>query len=156
MSSLPMTVARRPLTLLPAVVCLLLAGCSSSDGAPNAPGPGLRTADVRFFVQTEVPDAVMDALFEGRVILDAAGCPRLGTPDGPTMVWPFGYRLASEDGALVVRDAEGSTVGRIGGSFRLGGGEAPLLHDGIPLDPVDRGEAVEHCPGRYWIAGEDP
>lgn len=70
---------------------------------------------LRSCAQSEAPDAVMDALFEGRVTRDDDGCLRLDTPDAHTVVWPFGFSLAARDGKLVVQDAGGAVVGRVGG-----------------------------------------
>jgi hypothetical protein len=79
------------------------------------------------------------------------GCLRLDTPDTHTVIWPKGFDLGAD---LRVRDDRGAVVGRIGGAFRLGGGEVPSLHDGIPLSEADRVRAGSRCPGRFWIVGE--
>lgn len=139
------------------VALLLLGGCSSSgDGGPSAPLPSVLLDETVFLAQSEAPDAVMEALFEGRVARDDDGCLRLDTPDAHTVVWPFGFSLTADDGELVVRDAGGDAVGAIGSRFRLGGGEVAALHDGIALAPEDRDRAESLCPGRYWIVGEVP
>lgn len=144
-----------PLAALAAL--LLLGGCSSSgDGGPAAPLLSVLLDETVFLAQSEAPDAVMEALFEGRVKRDDDGCLRLDTPDAHTVVWPFGFSLVTVGGELVVRDAEGDAVGAIGGRFRLGGGEVASLHDGIALAPEDRDRAESLCPGRYWIVGEVP
>lgn len=146
-----------PATAAATVLALLvLAGCSSaSDGGPTTPLSSLSAADVHFFAQDEVPEVVPDALFEGRVLLDDAGCLRLDGPDAHTVIWPKGYSLTVTDGALAVRDGGGEPVGRIGGTFRLGGGEVPFLHDGIPMAKADREAAEAACPGRFWIVAEN-
>ena len=135
-----------------------LAACSSPDvqGPGDAPSPlGRADADVVFLSQSADPPVVMDALFEGRVDRDASGCLRLDLPGRHTVIWPAGFTLAeAEDGAPRVLDAQGVEIGRIGGRFRLGGGEVSTLHEGIPLTEADRRTAREHCPGRYWIVGE--
>lgn len=107
--------------------------------------------DVVFLVQRVQPTAVMEALFEGRVAPDSAGCLRLAGPDPATVVWPYGARL---DGTTV-RDAAGRTIGRLGGPFRLGGGEVSELHTGMALSAAERAAAAR-CPGRFWIVGEVP
>lgn len=148
--------AAAPVLALLVLALLVLTGCSSAtDGGPTTPLSSLSAADVHFFTQDEVPEVVPDALFEGRVLLDDAGCLRLDGPDAHTVIWPKGYSLAVAEGALAVRDGGGETVGRIGGAFRLGGGEVPFLHDGIPMAKVDREAAEAACPGRFWIVAEN-
>jgi hypothetical protein len=108
-----------------------------------------------FIVQGAPATAVMDALFQGRVVRDAVGCLRLDhLGDRHTVVWPHGFTIEERDGELFVKNAAGSDVGRIGGSFRFGGGETPVLHEGLNLSDESRRLAESRCPGRYWIVGE--
>lgn len=127
------------------------AGCAASED----PTALLRTGGTEtvFLVQSEVPDAVMDALFQGIVVRDDAGCLRLDTEARPTAVWPAGFSLVAASGGLTVRDAQGAEVGRIGGAFRLGGGNVPDLHDGLPISDATREIGRTRCPGTYWIVG---
>lgn len=138
-----------------ALMTLLAAGCSLTEEpfAFDSLAFQERTGIV-FITQNVVPDAVMEALFEGRVVADAAGCLRLDSPDPATVVWPKGFTMTANGSTMVVRDAEGSEVGQIGGSFSLGGGEVQSLHGGIGVSAADRERAETHCPGRYWIVGE--
>lgn len=148
----------RPIRRAFAALAIVVVACSppSNGDGGSASLVGLSAgAEVRFFTQSQVSEAVMDALFEGRVVADEEGCLRLDGPDAQTVIWPKGWALATVEGTRVVRDAAGREVGRIEGTFRLGGGEVPVLHDGIPMDAADREEAEEACPGRYWIVGED-
>lgn len=135
-----------------------LAACSSTDLQGPGDTPSLVDGeDVLFLTQSASPQAVMDALFEGRVARDDAGCLRLDLPGEHTVIWPNGFTLAeAADGSLRVLDADGREVGRVGGRFRLGGGEVATLHEGIPMTEEDRREARERCPGRYWIVGAIP
>ena len=148
----------RPIHGAVTALALLVLACSPppGDGGGDTALLGLSdAAEIRFFTQSEVPEVVMDALFEGRVVADERGCLRLDGPDAHTVIWPKGWALATAEDARVVRDAAGREVGRIGGTFRLGGGEVPFLHEGIPVDAADREEAEEACPGRYWIVAGD-
>lgn len=130
-------------------------GCSqTADGGPSELLGSSLIQDVVFLTQNVEPEAVMDALFEGDVVLDDVGCLRLDAPDRHTVVWPVGFSLEVDGDDLTVRDAEGRTVGSIGGTFRLGGGEVERLHEGIAMAPSDKTKAEERCPGRYWIVGE--
>ncbi len=95
----------------------------------------------------------MEALFQGRVILDQAGCIRLDSAEGSTVVWPYGATLQQSGLELRVRAADGREIGRLGGSFRFGGGHVPTLHT-FALAPEDRELAQLSCPGDFWIVGE--
>ncbi len=130
-----------------------LAACSS----PKVEGPTFTRNDgpAVFIVQGAPARAVMDALFQGRVTLDAQGCLRLDDVGGDrhTVVWPHGFTIEERGSALFVKDAAGNDVGRVGGSFRFGGGETLVLHEGV-VSEESRLLAESRCPGRYWIVGE--
>lgn len=139
-----------------------MAGCTSStdvelpeifasDGIEARVGAG-----VTFLVMTMTPEASMDALFEGRVVADEAGCLRLDGPDPATVVWPQGTAIEEEDdGTIRIVSGDGEVVGHVGGAFALGGGEVPSLHDGLGFTQADRDLAETHCPGRYWIVAPE-
>lgn len=103
--------------------------------------------------QNVVPQVTMDALFEGDVTLDGAGCIRLASGDAPTVIWPVGYGVRSEGSDRVVHDDQGARVGVIGGSFSLDGGEVPQLSDALGFSDDDRALAASQCPGGFWIVG---
>jgi hypothetical protein len=105
-----------------------------------------------FMRQNVEPAVTMEALFEGRVTVDAEGCPRLDTPDAPAVVWPRDHEVAVEGGEVTILDGEGAAVGTLGGTFSLAGGEVPLLSDDMGFTADDRARAEERCPGKYWIA----
>lgn len=105
-----------------------------------------------FFTRNAVPNAYMDALCEGRVVKDSAGCLRLSPPEAATLIWPVGWELMTRtDGTQDVVNTRGEPVGRVGGSLRLGGGFVPTLHDGTPLSDPVRKAALTTCPGMYWL-----
>jgi len=130
-----------------ACVAIAIAGCDS-DGAGE---------DVLFLTQAPLNDpmVVMEALYEGTVIVED-GCIRLGEePDRHTVIWPSGFRyLARGDG--IVLDRDGHRIGSLGSNLSLGGGEVPTLWESGPVDDSMRQEALERCPGRYWLVGEIP
>lgn len=140
---------------LTAVVAVVAVACHPSPVAPLG-DDGLQAHDragVVLLTQNVIQDATMDALYEGPVVADDAGCLRLGGSDGPTAVWPQGYTAQSALGDAWIRDASGTTVGQVGGSFSLGGGEVPELSDAMGFTQADRDLAEDHCPGLYWIVG---
>ncbi len=143
---------RALLMLIPSAV----ASCSPTGNAGPLAVRSQEPGEVIFLVQNATPDAVMGALFQGRVIKDDHGCLRLESADQHTVIWPNGFTLEGVGAELRVLDGTRNEVGRIGGSFRLGGGEVPVLHGGVPVSPDDRQRAIESCPGRYWIVGSVP
>jgi hypothetical protein len=127
------------------------AGCTSNDPT----GAGARDLDdVIFLALSEPPNAHMDALFNGTVTIDDAGCIRLQNVERSTVVWPYGFTLDDGDDQLRVRDASGKVLGRVGGTFRFGGGHVPELHEGIDLPPALRERARTSCPGDFWVVGD--
>ena len=129
-----------------------IAACDSADQGPAGLQQRSDSDRVLFIAQNELPNAVMEALFVGRVTVDRVGCVRLASADPATVIWPHRFTL---DGTTV-KDHRGTTIGHIGGEFRLGGGEIGSLHDGIKLSSADRALVLDRCPGRFWIVGEVP
>lgn len=125
--------------------------CTPSDG----PGPDLTGLDnpeaTVFLALKEQPDVFMDALFQGTVTRNANGCLRAEGSEGATVIWPYGTRLQARGGALVVVDASGRELGRIGGRFRMGGGYSEAAYH--YLSDADTERAQTRCPGNYWVAG---
>ena len=125
----------------------------------NSPSPtdgvgALNAEDVIFLALSEPPNAHMDALFHGTVTVDEAGCIRLQNDERSTVVWPYGFTFDDIGTELWVRDASGRVLGRIGGTFRVGGGQVPELHDGIRLTQTQRDQARTACPGDFWVVGD--
>ncbi len=116
-------------------------------------GSGGSESDVLMLVQDAPQAAVMQALYVGKVVRQGE-CLRLERPvEGHTVVWPHGFSLGGPQ-RDVVMDNRGRPLGRIGESFRLGGGEVPTLWEGGPVSESVRREALRRCPGRYWLVGE--
>lgn len=135
---------------------LAVAGCGDTLGPDiyRTPEPALRIEDfsgIALFTQNVIPEVTMDALYEGRVDIDADGCLRLDTPDAPTVVWPLGYDLEGQGDVVAILDRHGETVGVAGGAFSLAGGEVDELTAAMGFDDEDRARAEERCPGEYWI-----
>ncbi len=128
---------------------LWLGACSSSS--PVLVGP---EEPVLFLAQKSQPNAVMEALFQGPVNLDQAGCFRMGDAAGPTVIWPFGSRLVREKTGLVVVDRTGDELVRIGSNARIGGGNIPDLGALDVLTEPFLEAALRRCPGSYWIVGD--
>lgn len=139
------TLSSRALAVLALAAPLALGACAdlSTVDVYRTPGPV-------FVVQETSPNATMDALYQGTVIIDQ-DCVRLNA-DRHTVVWPMGFSLQHEADAYQVLDADGQVVGELGAStFYLAGGEVPELHDGVGLSPASQEQATRSCPGRFWI-----
>ena len=137
-----------------------LGGCSGAEPTGietlSADMIQARIGDGIVFLSMRVePTAHMEALFEGRVVVDEAGCLRLDSPDPATVVWPKGYALAEGTEWTSILDADGSLVGVVGGDFRLAGGEVTSLPAEMGFTEADRDLAEARCPGKYWIVGAD-
>jgi hypothetical protein len=148
------TVSSLHRTLAIALMTISAAACSSAEEVLSFDALHFQDRTGIVFVRQNVtPDAVMEALFQGRVVTDGAGCLRLDSPDPATVVWPSGFAMTESGDDMLVRDAAGREIGRVGGTFRLGGGEVSSLQ-GAGVSAADRQRAETHCPGRYWIVGD--
>lgn len=138
---------------LAAITALALAACSrGEDRGPSLAGGEKPDATV-FLVQSEPQDAVMEALYEGKIVRDAQGCLRIEGADPATVVWPYGFTLVGSGADLQVKDAAGRVLGRIGDSFKFGGGHVPSGNYAFLPEP-DRAAAAARCPGDVWIVGD--
>lgn len=135
----------------------------SACGSPTAAEQELVVADALearlsgelvFLAMRITPDVHMEALFEGRVVEDEAGCLRLDGPDAATVVWPRGWGFERRNGTVRILDADGQLVARLGERMSLGGGEVETLPAAMGFTQADRDLAENHCPGRYWIVGD--
>lgn len=140
---------RSTLYAVAACAALAAAGCASPVATDARLNSGDDPSAVVFLVQVNAGNHT-DALYEGRVTRDEAGCLRLETTDRHTVLWPAGAKFYTRDGEFHVTDAAGREVGTIGGTFGLGGGETAEPGTDL-LSADDHRLAVERCPGRYWV-----
>jgi hypothetical protein len=138
---------------LACTVALALAACSPADGT-GASLTGSNNPDATVFLaQNTPPTAVMEALYVGKVYRDEQGCLRVESEGGAVVIWPYRFKLNAYEGGLYVRDAQGRSVGRVGGDFRMGGGYVPSASF-ADLSDADRALAESRCPSaHYWIVG---
>jgi hypothetical protein len=132
----------------PLVCCLALGACES-----DPTGLPARVEQYVFLTQPHDLNAYPDALFEGVVTVDAAGCIRLTgpEPDNSTVVWPAGSTIEGATHAPTVRDRHGTVIGVIGGTFRFGGGHTSNLAVIAGLTEAEAGEVLGRCPGNFWL-----
>jgi len=145
---------RRPAGFVAAVAALVLAGCSSDTTGPANYSRVPDDGGTLFLVSPIVPNAQMEALFEGRIAEDDEGCLRLQPPDAATVVWPKGFDLEPRSAEAWVVDEKGRDVGFVGGWFRFSGGEVPFLHEGLGFSTAEAVRIQDRCPGRFWVVGE--
>lgn len=128
--------------------CAALGGCGNEATEPLG-GMG----DYVFLTQPRDLEAYPDALFEGVVRADGAGCIRLVAPepDNSTVIWPAGSTLEGTGHAPTVRDRTGVSIGVIGGSFALGGGHTPDLASITALTEAEVDAVRDRCPGSFWL-----
>ena len=127
------------------------AGCQQSATEPIALSSLLKGNQLIFVTRAQEPAAYFDALASGIIAPDSAGCLRIAGADGPTVIWPRGYRLELVSSGAEIIDAAGHQVGVLRTRFRLGGGELSTL-DQVALSDADREVLQAKCPGRYWLA----
>lgn len=138
------------LALLP-----LAAACAKDLGPEPSLAGGENPDGVVFLAQNQPQTVQMQALYQGLVTPDAEGCLRLQGHEGragPTVIWPYSTRLRERGGVLLVISPAGREIGRIGGAFKMGGGNSS--DEAASLTPADRARARQRCPGGYWIAGD--
>jgi hypothetical protein len=140
----------------PAVIlaALALGACSADTSGPAQYSRLPDDGEFLFLVSPIVPNAQMEALFQGPVEADSAGCIRIHPPDAATVVWPRGFSLDRRSSGAWVVDQKGRDVGVLGESFRFSGGEVPFLHQGVGFSPAEALRIQDRCPGRFWIVGE--
>lgn len=150
--------------LAPLAVVVVAAACSGAEGTgPNLLGGENPDATV-FLTQQAPQDAVMDALYTGKVLRDEQGCLRTESANGALVIWPYGFKLHARLGGLHVENAEGRSIGRIGGNVRMGGGYAPAAYADTYLTDANHTLADTRCPApttgssatRTWSAERRP
>lgn len=141
--------------LLPILVLALagLTACSESSTDPADLSLIPSEGETFFLTLPIVPNAHMEALFQGQVVQDQTGCLRLSSSAGATVVWPQGFKLQAHGVKNWVVTKSGRRLGVIGGPFRFGGGEVPLLHEGLGYSASLAEQIQARCPGRFWIVG---
>lgn len=123
---------------------------------PATPLPtGLRALPLQTVPQKE--RFYMEALTGGELML-VDGCLRIGEEyagqQGHLIVWPPGFWADEADSVIVVRDAAGQEVARVGQFKELGGGAVPTVYAGSDSSSGVQVLPPPECPGPYWVVGE--
>jgi hypothetical protein len=130
------------LLLVFAVGASLFFACDSSDdtghiSTDEESDPIL--SGVYFPVQTNARTG-MTMLITGNVILEDRFLRITGNGYSYLIIWPDGYTLLAEDGALIVSGEEGKIKIRVGDTIIAGGGEGPkslVVHNNRANSPED-------------------
>ena len=135
--------------------CALALGLAACDQRPLPLEP-IPQSEVLVLTQSE--DLVWYPLveFRGPVLIDEAGCMRLGlaAPENATIVWPSGTTVWTRGRMHVVRDDRGREVLDLDGTAQFSGGFAAALEELTDLTETERAETRERCPGPYWLVSE--
>ena len=111
------------------------------------------SSDLPFFPQQkQVPNAYMDALLVGKLVL-MNGCLRVNTNEGtsPLIIWPYGFSLRENANTIEILDGSGQLVVQVGDDVRVGGGEIQGEH----LKEYDGQLFPKECSGPYWLASNE-
>ena len=102
------------------------------------------------FPQVREDGDVMDALFEGELVLEGR-CIRGTSPIGSDylFVWPQRVNLSVDGENIRFSDDEG-VLFSIGDDISIGGGEVPLYH----LQTLVEQPIPSECLGPYWLVGD--
>lgn len=142
---------RRSFSTVAIALVLAAAGCAADPGVGPTLSGDENPLAVTFVTQVDQTTS-MEALYRGVVGRDANGCLRAEGFGQRTVIWPEGWKLEARGDALFIKDTAGSEVGRIGGQFRLSGGEIPNP-DYASISADDAQLLRTRCPGGYWLAG---
>ena len=116
---------RRLSAALPLAGLILLAACADPPGpmSGGSASPPPRSGTDLFFATHPQGPALMDALFQGPLVVHD-GCVLMGNAgDLALPVWPEGFTSGrDQSGRLIVRDADGATIAIEGKVFEMGGG----------------------------------
>jgi len=128
----------------------MLAACSSNVDAPAGTSGDRPTAQPLLIRNAERATVAHQALIEGRLHADPAGCLRIGDDSGPLIVWHHDSRLEQgADGRGQVIDGFTGHAASIGDDIALGGSGGP----DAPARVIP--EIPAACAtGDYWMAGE--
>lgn len=126
--------------------CATLTGTSATAARP-ADLPSLPLL-IRQSVRAEVS---LQALFLGRLHLDAHGCLRGGDEAGPLIIWHHDTRIdRAADGRVRIVDTTTGNAGHVGDEIALSGGQTSEV---LTASTVPQIPQVCRTPRGYFIAG---
>ncbi len=141
-----------------ALTLLALAGCTEDTGAAEA-GKDVPEA-VPVFVRNSVrTDVALEALMQGKLVVDRNGCLRIGGAEGPFVIWHHDSRIErTEDGRIKITDGYSGNTAYVGDEIAMGGGQGnrvPPATGGRAEVPSNVTEPIPAAcaAGEIWTAG---
>ncbi len=129
------------------ITCLMGTACTGQTASTPTDPPSLVS---HFPQQINTPNAYMDALIRGRLVL-ANGCLRVNDADGNSilLIWRPGFSTRTEAETVQVIGPTGMVVAEVGDFVEVGGGgDSNPAWIGL-TEPLP-----DECPGPYFIVGE--
>lgn len=129
---------------------MTLSACSAdsdSDLSTNDRSNDLLPTLVR---NSERATAAHQALTQGKLHLDPAGCLRIADDNGPFVIWHHDSRIErTPDGRIRITDGFTGNTAYVGDEIALGGSGGPVAPRNVtPAIPV------ACATGNYWMAGQ--
>ena len=141
-----------------ALTLLAVSGCTADTGAAGTGKDVPETLPV--FVRNSVrTDVALEALAQGKLVVDRHGCLRIGGAEGPFVIWHHDSRIErTDDGRIKITDGYSGNTAYVGDEVAMGGGQG----NRVPPATGGRAEApsnvTEPIPaacasGEIWTAG---
>ena len=111
-------------------------------------------SDIYFPTLEEPANAYMDALTEGKLILNGkyillkAGF--LFFTEDMLLLWPYGYSVEVEKGNIHILDDNRDIVARVGDHVKMGGGQIPVSH----LETLIGESLPDSWEGNCWMVSK--
>lgn len=145
-------VERKALIFLCMLAAVLSAAVACNDNSTSISSS--TSSSTPFFPVQKAGLGRMEALLEGKLVLDN-GCLRVKYfDDNYLLIWPYGFSLRTKGKEIQVVDSDGQVVARVGDKITVGGGEVPgegvkeFIEESITGQPLP-----DNCTGPYWIVG---
>lgn len=126
-----------------ALVASVMLGSCGPDAAATVDG------DLPVLVRSSIrTNASLQALAQGPLHLDPAGCLRIGE-GGPLVIWPYDSRISrTAEGRVQVTDGMSGNVIGVGQEFAVAGAGVDIPPTAL-RDPIPPACAT----ARFWLAG---
>jgi len=128
-------------------------GRASCGRSPAGASSGTVPSAEIFFPRLK-KGAGFEAELDGRLVVEGAGCLRIGSGESTVPLWMRGWELETGEGGPRVLPRPFRTVGRVGGKVALVGGylTAGMVEDGAMVGGRRTArELLERCPGDYFL-----
>lgn len=144
------------------LVAIGIAACSGEAREQRSPtqSPSQRSEALPVFVRKSVrSDQELEALAQGKLVVDRNGCLRVGGENGAFVIWHHDSRIErTRDGRIKITDGYSGNTAYVGDEIAMGGGaenRVPPATGERPATPTNVTEPIpEACAsGEIWWAG---